>query len=168
MHSWKRGRLMIYSLSQRCVLLWRKDFLNRFDSGNLPGLNVYHICVTHRYTAAFVSTHSRSASPLICISRQNIWCIVWDKHSMMLVKVLYQTKTNTFTQFLAARTTINAPPLYAESWFIMLWAKASMSFGSVVMSPFFQFFIFPNAWTHFWQLLNKQKPSKPFFGGVTV
>lgn len=44
---------------------------------------------------------------------------------------------------------------------LLLWCvyhKASMSFGSAVMSPVFQFVIFLNAWT----LANKQKPSKPF------
>lgn len=32
-----------------------------------------------------------------------------------------------------------------------------MSFGSAVTSPVFQFFIFPNAWTQFWQT-NKSHP----------
>lgn len=57
---------LIYSLRQCCIVYWRKEFLNCFDKGNLPGLEMYQVCFMHLRTAALwahTHAHTHTAHP---------------------------------------------------------------------------------------------------------
>lgn len=62
---------LIYSLHQHSIVYWRKEFLNCFDKGNLPGLGMYQVCFM------WAHTHTR------LISDQTMLCI-WKLDSNKL------------------------------------------------------------------------------------
>lgn len=53
---------LIYSPCQPCIVYWRKEFLNCFDKGNLPGLEIYQVCLMHLCTRALWA-HAQVAHP---------------------------------------------------------------------------------------------------------